>query len=286
MPSADSTVVKSVALAGAGGHLGRQVLDALLKEQSFDVIVLASRGRKPIDYPSGARVALVDYESPESLRDALRGVDAVVSALGKKTGLECQLKLIDAVVAAGVKRFIPSEFGADLQNPKIRAFPTYRTKVQTEDLLLDDGLDLNVFADFTARTVNIYDGGGTAFSTASISTVARAVVAVLRNFEATRNRAIRIQDLSTTPRDLLQTLQRLDAGHDWTPVAVDTEVLVKKAQEDLASGIFSPRAFVAFATRATFAPGLASTYDADMDRLGLTEMTRDEFEGLLKERLV
>ncbi|KAI8675968.1 NAD(P)-bd-dom domain-containing protein [Fusarium keratoplasticum] len=305
MPSADSAVVKSVALAGAGGHLGRQVLEALLKEQSFDVTVLASRGRKPIDYPSGARVALVDYESPESLQDALREVGAVVSALGKKTGLECQLKLIDAAVAAGVKRFIPSEFGADLQNPKIRAFPTYRTKVQTEEyleklakeneltytyiynsLLLDDGLDLNVFADFTAWTVNIYDGGDTAFSTTSISTVARAVVAVLSNFEATRNRAIRIQDLSTTPRDLLQTLQRLDPGHDWTPVAVDTEVLVKKAEDDLASGIFSPRAFAAFATRATFAPGFASTYDTDMDRLGLTEMTRDEFEGLLRERLV
>jgi len=198
----------------------------------------------------------VDYESPQSLKDALRGIDAVISTLGKMSGLECQFRLIDAAVAAGVKRFIPSEFGADLQNPKTRAFLTYRTKVQVEEhleklareanltytyvynsLLFDDGLALGVFGDFTTRTVNLYDGGETAFSTTRIATVARAVVAVLRNFEATKNRAVRIRDLSITPRELLHTLQRLDAGHRWTPVAIDTRDLVKEAEQELESGL-------------------------------------------------
>jgi hypothetical protein len=220
------------------------------------------------------------------------------------SGLECQFRLIDAAIAAGVKRFIPSEFGADLQNPKTRAFLTYRTKVQVEEyleklareanltytyvynsLLLDDGLALGVFGDFTARKANLYDGGETAFSTTRIATVARAVVAVLCNFEATKNRAVRIRDLSITPRDLLHTLQRLDAGHRWTPVAIDTRDLVKEAEQELGSGKFNPKAFAAFATRATFAPEFAGSYGSDNELLGITELQGKELDEILRAQL-
>lgn len=269
--------------------------------------ILIRRGRTLIDYPPGVRFATVDYDSPESLWAALRGIDAVVSTLGKKSGLDCQLKLIDAAVAAGVKRFIPSEFGADLQNAKIRGFPTYRTKVQTEQyleklaertnlsytyiynsLLLEDGLEMNVFGDFTNRTVNIYDGGDTPFSTTRISTVARAVVAVLQQFEATRNRAVRIRDISISPNELLRRIQKHDCawGHQWTPVAVDTAALVKGAENEWALGRFSPKAFAAFATRATFGRGIASSYDGDNERLGIKEMAKEDMEEALKGRLM
>lgn len=260
-----------------------------------------------MDYPQGVRFATVDYESPESLRDALRGIDAVVSTLGKRTGLDCQLRLIDAAVAVGVKRFIPSEFGADLQNAKIRGFPTYRTKVQTEQylekladrskltytyiytsLLFEDGLEMNVFGDFTAKTVNIYDGGDTPFSTTRISTVARAVVAVLQQYEATKNRAVRIRDISISPNELLRRIQKHDCvwGHQWTPVAVDTATMVHEAEKEWASGRFSPKAFAAFATRATFGRGVASSYDGDNERLGIKEMAKEDMEEALKGRLL
>ncbi|KAL1847693.1 hypothetical protein Daus18300_013860 [Diaporthe australafricana] len=305
MPSMNSFVVHTVAIAGAGGHLGRKVLDALLEEEAFDVTILVRRGRTLMDYPPGVRFTTVDYGSPQSLRAALQGIDAVVSALGKKTGLECQFNLIDAAVAAGVKRFIPSEFGADLQNPKIRGFPTYRTKVQTEQylekladrssltytyiynsLLLEDGLEMKVFGDFSARTINIYDGGNTAFSTTRMTTVARAVVAVLKQFEATKNRAVRIRDISISPNELLRRIQKRDSGHQWTPVAVDAAALVKEAEGEWASGRFSPKAFAAFATRATFARGIAGSYNGDNERLGIEEMTRKEMEDALQGRLL
>lgn len=283
------------------------MLDALLDEEAFDVTILIRRGRTLIDYPPGVRFATVDYDSPESLRAALRGIDAVVSTLGKRNGLDCQFRLIDAAVAAGVKRFIPSEFGADLQNAKIRGFPTYRTKVQTEQylekladrtgltytyiyngLLLEDGLEMNVFGDFTTRTVNIYDGGDTPFSTTRLSTVARAVVAVLQQFEATRNRAVRIRDISISPNELLRRISKHDCvwGHQWTAVAVDTESLVKQAEDEWASGRFSPKAFAAFATRATFGRGIASSYDGDNEPLGISEMAKEDMEEALKGRLL
>jgi len=44
--------------------------------------------------------------------ELLKGVDAVVSAYGGE-GMREQYKLLEAAKKAGVKRFIPSEFGCD-----------------------------------------------------------------------------------------------------------------------------------------------------------------------------
>ncbi|KAM5343945.1 hypothetical protein ACJ41O_012482 [Fusarium nematophilum] len=288
----------------AGGNLGRQVLDALLGTEYLDVTVLVRRESSPTDYPARVRVVTVDYESPESLRVALQGIDAVVSTLGKKNGLQCQLGLIDAAVAARVKRFIPSEFGADLQQREIRAFPTYRAKVQVEEylekkaaetditytyiynsILFEEGLVLGAFGDIAGRKINLFDGGETAFCLARIGTVAQAVVAVLAKYEETRNRAVRIQDLSITPRELLHTVQTLDPAHHWEAVAVDTGTLLAEAERELASGTFNPKAFAAFATRATFAPGLAGSYEGDNKLLGIKAMTEKELAEILRKRL-
>jgi len=46
-------------------------------------------------------------------------IDAVVSTLHGPALREAQIALIDAAKAAGVKRFVPSEFGSDTTNPKV-----------------------------------------------------------------------------------------------------------------------------------------------------------------------
>jgi hypothetical protein len=48
-----------------------------------------------------------------------------------------QPRLIDAAIEAGVKRFIPSEFGADTLNEKSRLLPVYPGKVTTFDHLIE-----------------------------------------------------------------------------------------------------------------------------------------------------
>jgi hypothetical protein len=51
------------------------------------------------------------------LVEAFKGQDVVVSVLGAG-GLGDESKIIDAAVTAGVKRFIPSQFGSNTQNKK------------------------------------------------------------------------------------------------------------------------------------------------------------------------
>ena len=48
--------------------------------------------------------------------DAFRGQDAIVSAISTSNNAK-QKEIIDAAVEAGVKRFIPSEFGGNVRNP-------------------------------------------------------------------------------------------------------------------------------------------------------------------------
>lgn len=83
---------------------------------------------------TSAAVVRVNYDSPESLRNAVKGHDVLVSILGK-VALQLQPRLIDAAVAAGVPCIIPSEFGGDLEDLETRKFPTYRSKVLVEERL-------------------------------------------------------------------------------------------------------------------------------------------------------
>jgi hypothetical protein len=246
----------------------------------------------------------VDYESLDSLREALTGQDAVVSALGKASGLALQFKLVDAASDMGVKRFLPSEFGADLQNATIRTFPTYRAKVELEryieakvaagagtltytyvynSMLLEDALVFGALGDLRARKVNIFDGGATSFAATRRATVGRAVVSVLERFDQTANRAIRVRDILITPQRVLEILREIGPEQEWTPVPIDTEKGIKDAKADLASGNFNPKAFAAFAMRATFAAGHANaeSYGADNEILGIQELSEAQFGQIL-----
>ena len=62
-------------------------------------------------FPEGTTVAKSDF-SLESLTKVFQGQDAVISML-PITALAGQGIVIEAAIAAGVKRFLPSEYGSD-----------------------------------------------------------------------------------------------------------------------------------------------------------------------------
>jgi uncharacterized protein YbjT (DUF2867 family) len=109
---------KPVVLAGGTGDLGSRIAAALgRREIAFRALVrpgTAVWSRAPLA-AAGAKVVEVDYDDADSLRRACDGASCVVSALN---GLEpvmigMQGRLLDAAVAAGVPRFIPSDYSLD-----------------------------------------------------------------------------------------------------------------------------------------------------------------------------
>jgi hypothetical protein len=125
--------VKNVVLIGASGNLGPSILNAFLANGNFNITVL-SRLSSTATFPSSVRVVKTDY-NPESLTSAFQGQDAVVSIAGSEQ-LAHQQKYVDAAIAAGVKRFIPSEFGSDLTYPNIvDVVPLFKPKAQIVEYL-------------------------------------------------------------------------------------------------------------------------------------------------------
>ncbi|CAE6492420.1 unnamed protein product [Rhizoctonia solani] len=110
------SAVKVIAVAGATGYVGRPVVDELLKAGTFQVRVLTRKsgvdGSVVQDFKArGASVHGVSYEDEEELKDVLKGVDVVLSTLNAGGITGAQPNLLRASKKAGVKLFMPSEFG-------------------------------------------------------------------------------------------------------------------------------------------------------------------------------
>ncbi|KAL0960118.1 hypothetical protein HGRIS_011760 [Hohenbuehelia grisea] len=103
------TPYKSFAVAGAG-KIGTFVIEALLAQNAH--VVVLTRGVTPKTFPTGAAAEVVDYASRASIAAALtkHGVEVFVSTMGHG-GFEAQAFIAVAAKEAGVRLFVPSEFG-------------------------------------------------------------------------------------------------------------------------------------------------------------------------------
>ena len=66
------------------------------------------------DVGTGAKLITVDYSNKESIKKALAGVDVVISTLAG-AALNLQPGIAEAAKEAGVKLFVPSEFGGQTE---------------------------------------------------------------------------------------------------------------------------------------------------------------------------
>lgn len=116
--------VPVVAVIGSTGYVGKFLVPAFLQGlkdgKLKEVRVLFAEAKKNSEIvqgyvASGAKAFPVDYTNVSSVAAALNGVDVAVSALGTLgEGVDNIFKtLLDALVAAKVKIYFPSEFGTD-----------------------------------------------------------------------------------------------------------------------------------------------------------------------------
>lgn len=108
------------------------------------------------------QVKKVDFKSEESLTTALTGHDALVCVIGTMATGE-QMRLVDAAVAAKIKRFIPSEYGLNTRTvgASTKLGKMLGTKIKTVDYLIAKaeefdwfswtGLGNNLFFDWVSK---------------------------------------------------------------------------------------------------------------------------------------
>lgn len=133
------STAKSVAILGAG-RVGTPIAKALLAK-GVDVRIL-SRTSDAKPGLEQAKIVPVDYQSKDSIKAALSGVDVVISTLSTTPDfLQSQKNVADVGKEIGLKLFVTSDFGVDLRKiPAESIASTLQVKVQVAEYTASIGL--------------------------------------------------------------------------------------------------------------------------------------------------
>jgi hypothetical protein len=109
---------KLILVAGATGKLGQKICRELLQRNVKVRAIVRSRSDREIIeklQAAGAEIFEADLSSAKVLAEACAGVTCVVSAVAglREVIVDGQTRLLKAAIAAGVPRFIPSDFSSD-----------------------------------------------------------------------------------------------------------------------------------------------------------------------------
>jgi uncharacterized protein YbjT (DUF2867 family) len=287
---------KKVAIAGATGNLGPSIVNELVN-QGFEVTVLSSSGNTS-SLPSTVKVIKVDYSSQDSLISSLRGQEAFISAIPKHGE---QPALIDAAIAAGVQRFIPSEFGSNtIGNDKVRALPVFAGKLKTQEylrakqdqishtflingLFLDWGLSIGWLANLKGKS-DINDDGDSVHSFTLLADIAKAVAGILKHPEETKNRGVYVQSAALSQNQVLKIAQKVKPEFKAETEQVDLAEVEKNAYAELSKedgNIGS--AMMGFIKVSIFREGYGNLWDEknDNELLGVKGLSSSELEDLV-----
>ncbi|KAG8731882.1 hypothetical protein FRC11_001811 [Ceratobasidium sp. 423] len=189
--------VKVIAAAGATGYVGRPVVDELLKAGTFEIRILTRKSGVDGEVVQGfktrgASVHGVSYDDEGELAEVLKGVDVVLSTLSAGGITDAQPNLLRASKKAGVKLFIPSEFGDPFEGEEEAEI--FRAKRELHKLAIELEMPIAViltglFPDyclvpvmgwnFEAKAVDIWGTGDEKITWTTMPDIARYVAYVL-----------------------------------------------------------------------------------------------------------
>ncbi|KAF2267201.1 NAD(P)-binding protein [Lojkania enalia] len=308
-----SSVIKNVIIAGATGSVGAPILKALLDEPSFNVTIL-TRASSSAKFPKGTPVkSISDEYTVEELTKAFKGQDAVVVALSTTPVARDDLafRIIDATIAAGVKRLIPSEFGANNLDPRATSLvPVYEAKGKMLQYLQKKAAASNgkltwtsiscgswldwalnplksgnfLFIDVKNRKATVYDSGKAPFTITTSRNTGLAVARALLKADETENKQIFLSDFVSNSREIIASLEK-QTGDKWDITVKDSKPEIEALRKIYDAGDFY----------STY-PLLAISFVADVDvgynfpkeqkiwnaQLGLP---KEELDGVIKEAI-
>lgn len=291
--------ITHVAVAGATGNLGPSVVGQLLNA-GFKVTAL-TRQSSSHNFPRSVTVVPVDYDSLESLTNALKGQDAVVSTIAS-AAIVTQLRLVEAAAKAHVERFIPSEFGSNTVAEKTRALPVFKDTIAVQDALqkeaasggmtytlictgpfLDWGILVGFIINLKGKSISLYDGGDRVFSSTSLASIGNAVVGVLTHLEQTKNRPVYVQDTATTLKHMAALGKKVTGAEGWKETVVPINELLEQAWAELKKAQPDPKNFVMqFIKASIWGEGYGSHFEKlDNDLLGIEEWSDADLQDLL-----
>ncbi|KAL1988195.1 hypothetical protein VTN96DRAFT_725 [Rasamsonia emersonii] len=270
--SNSSFTPRNILLFGATGTIGRFILDAIVSARSeFDRVVVFTSSAAAAGTPKaavlddlaankGVEVIRGDIADEKAVEEAYRGIDTVISCLGR-TAIAAQIPLIKLAAAPGssVRWFLPSEYGTDIkygpssahekphqQKLKVRAY------LEEDDAVRKSGLKYTYvvtgpYADMYMRGLPAgREAGGwdvrarkatllerdAPVSLTTMKDVGTLVLATLRHPTASFNRALRVNSFTTTPAAIQAEFERQTGGSPWSDVQVTSLARLRELEQE------------------------------------------------------
>ena len=212
--------------------------------------------------------------------------------------------MIQAAVAAGVKRIVPSEYSSNLETEAAKSLPIVAEKVKTRRYIEEvaafgriDWTSINNGAFFVpflwtggvagpnmqTKTAVYHDGGDQVVCTSSLERIAEAVAKALSPQHAaeTRNKPVYVYTAAVTERKLTEMATKI-TGIEFQVQSASTEDAIKVGYEGLKEGDQSK--MMSFYMPLMFAKEYGGDFRnlAWNEKLGLATMDDAEIEDTLK----
>ncbi|KAL2269255.1 hypothetical protein VTJ83DRAFT_4101 [Remersonia thermophila] len=245
-----SFTASRILIFGGTGTIGRYITSALLRAKpAFQQVVLFTSPKSAQEKAAqlnewkaqGLSVIVGDLTSEADVTAAYKGVDTVISAVGRG-GLQHQFELLRLAEASeSVQWFLPSEFGTDIEhNDKSPNERPHQVKLQVRKYIRENlkrlkvtyvvtgpyfDMWVNAVPDFEVaggflpdqkKAYVIEDGNGkVGFCT--MSDVGKFVAATLKAPQESFGKALKVQSFVVTPNEVLAEYER-QTGAKWEVV--------------------------------------------------------------------
>lgn len=215
-------MAEKIVVAGGTGNLGGRISRALVERGATAVALIRAGGegkhRKELE-DAGVQVVAVDMASVTEIRKACEGAACVVSALQglRDVVVDAQSRLLEATVAAGVLRFIPSDFATDFRTSPPgenrnydlrREFHHRLEEVRIAPTSIFNGVFAEVmmqkvpYLDFDQKRVGYWEDPDWRLDFTTMDDAAAYTAAA--SLDPATPRSLRIRSFSVTPRELAQ----------------------------------------------------------------------------------
>lgn len=250
--------------------MGSHIVVELLKNPQFHITALTRKDSQST-LPKGVHaVKIVSYETQQSIADSLQGQDVLIVTLAANAPRDMQERLVDASVVAGVRWYIPNEWGYDAQSKSATEQSIIGpAKVKTRAYIESKGLPWTSFAcgfwyewslsgginmygiDSTSRRAILYSGGNIPIDTSTWSQAARGVAAFLAlpilrqddnddavTMDRWQNKFVRLASFHLTHRQMLDAVQRVTktTDADWQIETPEAETIWQDGMEKMQKG--------------------------------------------------
>ncbi|KAF3917821.1 hypothetical protein ABW20_dc0104950 [Dactylellina cionopaga] len=287
---------KNILIIGAGS-IGNVILGALDKDPSF-TITLLQRASSKAKLPAHLKTITIDDSYPSAdLVAAFKGQDAILNCM-TTLSVGDQFRMVDAAIEAGVRRYVPSEYGLDNMNPEAQALSSVfyeKGKVQKylrekadkgeiEWMSISCGMWLKWSAHHEFLGLHVgekrfvfWDDGEGFFSCTTEENTALALINALKAGDAYKNTNFFISDFAITQKQLLEAVERIQ-GVKYATEYVDSWKLIEEKKAAAKTGdVFATYALVetGFVT-GRYSGHLEKEGPIENEKLGLAKKNLDE----------